>query len=121
MKQPSNDYLQVIQTQQIDHPLSGFAEVLAIAMILWAVVYFVMVWYFLHRLKIEQNALWVESGKPSLLKNNLGLFRLVFGKPASSLNQNLKRYARIIRYLSYLGIILAIIFAVIVFRIMQSS
>lgn len=72
---------------------------------------------FLKRLKQNYPTLWQSAGRPTLLNNNRGLFSLLFGKLSKDLPRELANTAKMLRYLTYVIVLLIVLLAIIFYFI----
>lgn len=82
---------------------------LLVVFLVWAGAYLWLIYSFLKRFQREHNSLWQEIGSPTLLRKNGSLLRFLFSKRLSTLNPALQQSGKLLRYLTYIGVLLAIL------------
>lgn len=82
-------------------------------------LYLGLIVYFIRQLKQQNPTLWESAGYPTLLKNNRGLLALLFGRLAKELPHNLQRTAKILRYLSYLIVLVLVLLSMVFYFIIS--
>lgn len=80
-----------------------------VLLLLCLVIYIVLIADFIKQLKHDNPTLWQSAGYPTLLKNNRGLFRLIFAKLSKKLPPNLQKKAKYLRYLTYIIVFLILL------------
>ncbi len=82
-------------------------------LLLCLLVYVGLISSFLKQLKASEPALWQSLGSPTLLNNNRALFALLFGQANRALPETLADKAKILRYLTYLIILMIVVLTVV--------
>ncbi len=82
-------------------------------LLLCLLIYVGLIFFFLKRLKQHHPTLWQSAGRPTLLSNNRGLFGLLFGKLSKDLPREAANMAKMLRYLTYIIVLLIIMLAIV--------
>lgn len=95
------DALQLAQLQLLQTMVIGF-------MVCWALFFIWLTVYFLRRLKSTHVALWQSLGEPTLWRKNGALLKFIMSRRVKELAPKLQVYARLLRYLTLIGVSLAL-------------
>jgi|GEM_PF-4831089 len=88
--------------------LNTFTHIVVVLLTLWGGAYICLSWYFLKCFRDENLTLWRSMGCPTIFRKNLALYRLIFTKQLKRLQPKTQAYGRLIRYMTYVGVIVAI-------------
>ncbi len=88
-----------------------------IVLLLCVVVFMVLISLFIKQLKTDNYTTWLSVGSPTLLKNNLALLSLLFGKNNKEIPNTLSKKAKIIRYLAYFILLLIIVLMIVIHKL----
>ncbi len=97
--------------------LATYATYGFIVLLLCVVVFMVLISLFIKQLKTDNPTTWLSVGSPTLLKNNLALLSLLFGKNNKEIPNTLSKKARIIRYLAYFILLLIIVLMIVTHKL----